>query len=254
MKRLGITWLSSRLLSLLVVLLVAACGSAGSSPPAQPNAPTVTSFSPGPGATGIPLNTSVLVTFSRGMNQQSVAAAVTLTNGIQATAGSLLFSTDGTVATFRPTALLDANTSYTATVRTLARDLAGIPLPADVSWIFQTGSAADTTPLTIAGTTPAAGASGVSLTSPNITATASKAVDPATVTPQTFTLTAGAAGQGGFSVSGAVTASGNTVRFTPNAPLQASTTYTAVLTTGVKDIFGISLPTTFSWSFVTAPL
>ncbi|HZR47450.1 MAG TPA: Ig-like domain-containing protein, partial [Candidatus Manganitrophaceae bacterium] len=38
----------------------------------------------------------------------------------------------------------------------------------------------------------------------------------------------------------------------PSAPWAQSTTYNAVLTTGVKDLDGIPLPSNFSWSFETA--
>jgi hypothetical protein len=85
-----------------------------------------------------------------------------------------------------------------------------------------------------------------------VTATFSKAMNPATIISPatTFTLT----GPGG-PVAGVVTydASSNTAIFTPNNPpgLALSTAYTATITTGATDTFGNTLASNFVWSFTT---
>jgi len=84
-----------------------------------------------------------------------------------------------------------------------------------------------------------------------ITATFSKAMNPATINTSTFTLT----GPGGASVTGAVTyaAATNIATFTPAVSLATSTTYTATITTGVADTFGNHMKANFVWTFTTSP-
>jgi hypothetical protein len=106
------------------------------------------------------------------------------------------------------------------------------------------------TPPTVTSVTPL---DGTTLVCPNtavITATFSKAMNPATITTTTFTLT----GASAASVSAAVTY--NTVTkvatFTPAANLAPSTTFTATITTGVFDTFGNPLAANKVWTFTTS--
>jgi hypothetical protein len=84
-----------------------------------------------------------------------------------------------------------------------------------------------------------------------VTATFSKAMNPATInSPATnFTLEAS-----GVSVPGQVTYNTATdvATFTPTASLAASTTFTATITTGVADTFGNTLAANFVWTFTTS--
>ena len=68
-----------------------------------------------------------------------------------------------------------------------------------------------------------------------VSATFNSALNPATVNSSTFTLK----NAGGTLLSASYSVSGNTATLTPSSPLAASTTYTATLTTGVKDINGL---------------
>jgi hypothetical protein len=108
------------------------------------------------------------------------------------------------------------------------------------------GVPSDTTVPTVSSTVPADAATGIAVNA-NITATFSEAIDAATLTPATFTLT-----QGTTVVSGAVTSpSTTTATFNPTDNLAAGTTYTATLTTGVKNLAGNALAVTKTWSFTT---
>ncbi|MFY9560525.1 MAG: ice-binding family protein [Terriglobales bacterium] len=104
------------------------------------------------------------------------------------------------------------------------------------------------TPPTVVSVAPPDGAVGAC---PNtiVTATFSKAMNPATINDTTFTLTA----PGPTPVAGVVTydAPSNTAIFTPSSTLALSTVYTATITTGAKDTFGNSLASDFVWSFTT---
>jgi hypothetical protein len=95
-------------------------------------------------------------------------------------------------------------------------------------------------------TIPGNSATGVAVNA-NITATFSEAMNPLTVTTVTFTLK-----RGSTVVSGAVTSpSTTTATFNPNSNLANNTTYTATVTTGVKDLAGNALAVTKTWSFTT---
>jgi hypothetical protein len=104
------------------------------------------------------------------------------------------------------------------------------------------------TPPTVISVAPPNGAIGAC---PNtiVTATFSKAMNPATIDGTTFTLT----GPGVTSVAGVVTydTSSNTAIFTPSSALALSTPYTATITTGATDTFGNALASNFVWSFTT---
>src|SRR5947209_15546454 len=111
-------------------------------------------------------------------------------------------------------------------------------------------TSAPTTPPTVILVTPPNGSAGVCPNTAIISATFSKAMNPATINTSTFTLT----GPGSASVSGAVTyvASTNVATFKPSSSLAVSTTYTATITTGVADTFGNNLAANFVWTFTTA--
>jgi len=101
---------------------------------------------------------------------------------------------------------------------------------------------------TVTSTSPANNDINVSVNR-RVTATFSKAMDPATITTTTFTLAQGAA-----PVPGTVTyaTTGTTATFTPTSPLAINTTYTAKITTGAKDTTGQALASDFTWTFTTA--
>src|SRR5262249_18531289 len=113
------------------------------------------------------------------------------------------------------------------------------------------GTGGDTTPPTITGKSPAAGATGVGLTS-NTTATFSEAMNPATLTSSTFTLVK----QGTTTpLAATVSYASQVATLDPTADLLASTTYTATVkggASGAKDVAGNALASDVSWSFTTA--
>jgi methionine-rich copper-binding protein CopC len=110
-----------------------------------------------------------------------------------------------------------------------------------VDVIWQGGANGDSTPPSVTSTSPASGATGVSLTAP-VSATLNEPVNLATAQ---FTL----ADPGGTKLGGAVTLSGDqkTVTFTPSARLAAGTAYTASFK--IADVNGNVMPTATTWSF-----
>lgn len=132
----------------------------------------------------------------------------------------------------------------------------GLLLIADVNatkryWHHYDGttSSGDTTGPTVTGVSPADAATGLAV-SANVTGTFSEAMDPTTINSTTFTLTDSA----GVTVPAAVSYDGTskTATLNPDADLKNDATYTATITTEVKDTSGNALASNKVWSFKTA--
>jgi hypothetical protein len=209
-------------------------------------APLVTAFVPVAGSTAACPNAAVSVTFSEAMNPATINAAdFTLAPGV---IGTVSHNAANTIFTLTPSSNLSAGKLYTATVTTAAQDTFGNSLATNFVSSFTTAANACMPPPTIMAVTPAAGATGVC---PNkvLTATFSEAVDPSTINTTTFQLT----GPGGTQVTGTASyaSATNQAIFAPSGALLLNTTYTATITTGVKDLYGNNLAAPFTWSFTT---
>jgi len=93
--------------------------------------------------------------------------------------------------------------------------------------------------------TPVSGSAGLCTTA--VTATFSLPMNPTSINGSTFTLT----GPGAASVTGTVSyePSSATATFTPSSALSATMSYTAMITTGATDEYGIALAKNFVWTF-----
>ncbi len=215
--------------------------------------PTVISVAPGISAVGVPFNQALGAAFSEALDPVTVNATtftVTGPNGASV-AGLITYAGIGNTATFTPTAALAAGTVFTATITTGVKDLAGNALAANFVWTFTTGATPDLTKPTLIAVSPVLGATGVPINQA-VSATFSKAMDPLTLNPTTFTLT----GPGGTPVVGTVgyDAVNRIATFTPTSNLIPGTLYTATVTTGAADLAANPLgPGTIpdSWTFTT---
>ena len=99
----------------------------------------------------------------------------------------------------------------------------------------------DTTAPTVSSTSPANNATNVSV-SGAITVTFSEEMDSSTITTSTFTVN---------NASGSVTYSNKVATFTPSTSLNFSNTYTATITTGVKDTADNAMAANHTWTFTT---
>ena len=100
-------------------------------------APTVTAVFPANGATQVPLDSVIWATFSEpvtGVNETSF----TVTGLAGPIAGTVSYDPAMRTATFTPTASLELDGYYTATLSTAIQDLAGNPLAAPYVWSFAT--------------------------------------------------------------------------------------------------------------------
>ena len=228
-------------------------------------APQVTLTMPAttnPGPTpGLALNSAISAAFTKAMNPTTLTAATFTVSGPGGTAlpGSVSYAS-GT-AVFTPTAALTLATEYTATISMSVTDLAGnelagnqaaFPAPSDYVWSFTTVAALNGTApqvtltvpnTTVPGPTPAIGINSA------ISAAFTEAMNPATLTSATFTVT----GPGGTPVAGSVSYASETAVFKPAAVLANATTYTATITTGAQDLAGNHLAANYVWTFATNP-
>jgi hypothetical protein len=116
--------------------------------------PEIVSTVPANAATGVPLNQAVSATFTEAMNPLTITTATFQLTGPGGTAilGTVSYDAINFIATFTPTALLTASSSYTATITNGATDLAGNPLGntgAPNPWTFTTGTAALPPPIVL---------------------------------------------------------------------------------------------------------
>ena len=100
--------------------------------------PTVVTVNPADLATNVALNSAVNGTFSEAMDPLTINSASFSVAGVP---GQVSFNTQSKVATFTPSVNLAANTTYTATINTQVKDIAGNALTANKVWSFTTAAA-----------------------------------------------------------------------------------------------------------------
>ena len=196
---------------------------------------TFTTTAPPPPADTTPPTT----TASPAGGLYNAAQNVTLTASEQAV---IYYTTDGTTPTTSSSVYsTPLNIAATTTLKFFAKDGAG-----NSEGVKTETYTIDTTAPTLISMTPANAAVGIAVT-PAITVVFSEAMDPASITGSTFTLT----GPGNAAIAGTVSPTGATATFTPANGLSYSATYTVTVTTGVKDAAGNPLASATYWSFTT---
>ena len=219
--------------------------------------PTVISSSPINGATNVPTRhnavTGTLVTaiFSQPMDPATInssPAGTLLTFTLKETSGAnvpgtVALNAGNTVATFTPTASLNTNTSYTATVTTAAKNAAGTAMVNPVAWSFMTRADASIGILPVnlgtAGNFAILAKSGIS-TVPSSVVTGDIGVSPIDHTAITgFSETADASNT--FSTSAQVTGKIYAADYTAPTPSNM-TTAVSDMETAYTDAAGRTLP------------
>ena len=98
--------------------------------------PEIVAINVAAGATCVPLDQKISVTFDEQMDSLTLNPSTFFIEGV---AGSVTFNVLSQTATFTPSAMLAANTTFTITVTTGAKDLGGVPLAAPFHQTFTTG-------------------------------------------------------------------------------------------------------------------
>jgi len=211
-----------------------------------PIAPTVSSTDPANGDTGVALNKRVSATFSESMDPLTITNVnFTLTDGVTPATGTVAYV--GLSATFTPDRYLALNTTYTATITTVAKDLAGNALASDKVWSFTTITtvAAGPQPVNLgtAGNFVILAKSGVSTT--GTTAGTTAVVGDIGVSPAAATYITGfgliADSSNTFSTSSLVTGKVYAADYAPPTPANM-TTAVSDMETAFTDAAGRTLP------------
>jgi Ice-binding-like/Bacterial Ig-like domain len=230
-----------------VLLTFTACGNAGGgSSVTPPAALAVVSSTPLTDAIEIPVDDPSSATFNMAMDPATITSSTfTLTSETGAAPVQGVVTYTNSTATFLPSADLENESWYAASITAEVRSASGERLQDHRNWRFKTGgqSAAPR----VMSTTPIAGATGVLLTA-GASATFSQAMDPATIGASTFTLTSGTSA---VPVQGTVSYANSRAVFVPTAPLESNGSYTATITTGAKNLAGVALKQAFGWTFTT---
>jgi YD repeat-containing protein len=214
--------------------------------------PTV-AISPANGATNVPFNTTVLLTFSEPINPNTVnGATVVVVSQGDIRSGTLTFGQQNTFAVFTPASPFFPTASATVTVLGQVTDMAGNALQGtggvgtSVVSSFTTSSVADRLPPVVLQVVPFNNATGIS-TRTSLSATFSESVNPTTISPTTFQVTSG-----GVPIAGTMsfTNLNQTVLFIPDNPFPPVATVN-VLISNVSDVVGNVMVLPFTSSFQT---
>lgn len=203
--------------------------------------PEVSSTNPADGASDVPVDSDIKATFNEEMNPATINKNTFFVtrNGTQIE-GDISYS--GVTATFNPSSNLGTGRTYSVTITTGAKDLAGNALENNVNWTFTTEQ--ETTPPVVNTTSPTDGATDVPVNT-NISASFSESMDQASV-QGAFTVS-----QNGSDVAGTVSFSENTAIFNPANNLSFNNSITATISTGAQDLAGNNLESNYSWEFTT---
>ncbi len=205
--------------------------------------PLVLSTDPANGATNVALDKVITITFNEAMNPATITQASVTLQGAAPVSGTVSYN--GVTATFKPSANLAPNTTYTGKVSTAVKDVNGNALQVDYVWTFSTG--ATISPMVVS-TDPANNATGVPVNK-TVIATFNMPMDPLTINTTTFTVK-----QGATAIAGTVLYNGTTAYFVPTTPFALNTIYTGTITTGAKNLIGTPLANNYVWTFTTGAL
>jgi hypothetical protein len=195
-------------------------------------------------STDVPINTTVSATFNGQVDPQSVNSnSFKLIDQLNVIPTGK-FSVDGSTVTFTPDVNLYGTTTYKTIISPEIKDINGIAGKNSFAWSFTTLLTADIRPPTVKSTSPSNGASRVANFSP-ITVTFSEPMMPSTINPATFVLDNGVTGKVSYN------SDTNTASIIPSSYLAFSTTYTATITSNVKDAAGNAMTAPYSWIFTT---
>ena len=200
--------------------------------------PFVITESPASGATGVAVNSYIVITFSKLLNPLTVNSS-TITVAEQS--GSVQFSGayslnnsgSGGIVTFTPSAPLLGGTQIYVSVNGV-QDFAGNNNQYSY-WVFTTAGTSDTTPPTITSVTPTSGSTNLGLNT-IVTLTFSKPLNPTTISSTTFALFNGTSPLGT-----SVSHSADYQSVTLSTSLPNNATITVVATHGVQDLSGNAL-------------
>lgn len=223
--------------SLLVVTFLLSCSSS-TAPLTSGVAPTVVMVVPE--TNGVGTNRQVSVVFSTAMDPASINTSSFTVAGAT---GTVAYDAANKIASFKPSPDFTANTTYDATINTMARDVKGNALAAPYNFSFVTRATTDTSPPYIVAVNLVPGASGVPLNQ-TVSITFDEQMSSSTINPTTVYIKG---------VTSTVTYDVLTqmATITPTANLAPNTTYSIMVTSGAQDQGGVPVSPVLSQTFTT---
>lgn len=204
----------------------------------------VVSSNPSEDEVDVAINSSIQITFNKNMDAATInTTSFTLFKGTTAVVGTVAFA-DKT-ATFSPISILSANSLYKATVTQDVKDEDGFSMANEFTFSFTTGVVVDVILPTVVSTDPLNNAINVARNKV-VSITFSEAMSSSSFTASSFLLV-----QGVNPVAGSIAYADKIASFIPNTILEPSLSYTATVTTGVKDLAGNAIAVTKAWTFTT---
>lgn len=221
------------------------------------------------GAINQPINSDSTATFSEAMDPETICGPANTTAACPSATYTLVKTSDGTpvpgvvsyignTATFNPNSNLAANTTFTSTVTTGAKDLAGNAVATSYIWTWATAAAQDTTAPTISLTNPVHLATNVAINKV-INTTFSEEMKQSTIIAANYTVKETVTS---INVPGTVTYNvlNHIANFSPQSNLKADTDYTVTVSNKATDLANNALivpavgglPKPNPWTFRTA--
>jgi hypothetical protein len=206
--------------------------------------PRVVATNPVNDATDVAVRASVIAVFSEAMDPTTITTATfTLLDGSTPVPGTVSYV--GVTAVFTPADDLAPLTIYSARIASGVKDMAGNEMVADYAWSFTSGGYIDETAPSVIATNPVDEATEVAVNA-SVIAIFSEAMDPTTISTDTFTVFVGS-----IPVFGTVNYLGVTAVFMPAVDMAPLTVYSARIASGVKDLAGNEMLVDHAWSFTS---
>jgi hypothetical protein len=217
--------------------------------PVDPNdqiKPEIISTLPSNNALSVPTDVGVRVEFSEAMDQSSINTSTFFITNSQGYLVSGEISYENQTAVFSPYTPFVGRQVYTAQVTDDVTDINGNSLDVTHSWFFTIGNPPDLTSPTIVSRTPESRVSFGVRTNTNITITFSEGMDESSLNISSIVLNSD-----DENVAGSVTYSNLKATFTPDDLLEENTMYSAIVTTGARDLAGNGLRSAYRFEFTT---
>jgi hypothetical protein len=211
---------------------------------APPPPPTVTSFTPAAGATGVTASASPTAVFSVAMDASTLTPSTfTLSSAAGPVPATVTYDSSSNTAMLTPTVALAPTTPYTVQLTTGVRGVDGTPF-GGTSWGFTTIAGP-----TITSYAPTDGATYVDR-SGSVTVTFSRSMLASSITTSTFQLY----DPSGATVPAAVSYDdpSQTATLTPSAQLLGGSTYAAVVSGSVRSSDGTPVGSDTTWKYTTS--
>lgn len=241
------------ILFLFSSLLFSGCGGSDEEDP-TPNTPgssddvtppQITSIDPEDGASDVPINVAIDLTFSEPLDINTIKTGSVVLSGGAFSNLAWNFTMTGSNATLTPDNELQYGTEYTVRLTTEVADLAGNKLTQSFSSSFTTEAAPDNTPPTVQSITPADNASDVSLGS-SITIVFSESIDISSVDDITVRNN-----ETSSNIAFTMDVNGEQIIIDPSSDLNPNTEYAISIPTSLKDMAGNNLQSEFNSTFNT---